>query len=254
MIDAFVVLTPFLLLAVVVLLGFVGCDAFYGLQHTDKGHVTHLQTVVNTKDAGTNTITSDPLTLQGGELILVTLQWRSGLAQQPDPVLSGGNFFKVPGGGPFNWNSMKIQSFFAFNATGSTSVVVEAVLMGGSNIQWHLCVSAYDVVQTDNTFYSPQQSDPAFLGTNLQVQGTINTTPGDLVYAVAFAANNDGTFPGNTSIAAGAGFAAESSTGNPLVEDGAPASPVLAQATVSGDPNPRAFMFAVGIVGGTATS
>ena len=248
MIDGFVILTPILLLAIVALLGFVGCERLFDVAGGPNTiPVQHVQTTVKTAPPGTDTITADPLTLQGGELIIATLQWRSGSVQQPTPLLTGGNFAPVSGGGPFSWNGMNVQSFFAFNAQGSTSVSVEALIMGGSNIQWNLCVSAYDNVDLQDPLYSPVQNGPAFVGTNPQTPA-INISDGDLVYAVVFAANNNGTFPGTTSIAAGPDFTAEfGSATNPLVEDGNTGNPIVAQAAVSGDANPRAFIFAMGL-------
>ena len=71
MIDAFVILTPFLLLAVIALLGFAGCDAFYGLEQHDPHvlPVKRVQTTVKTAQAGTNNIKADPLSLQGGSCL-----------------------------------------------------------------------------------------------------------------------------------------------------------------------------------------
>jgi hypothetical protein len=144
---------------------------------------------------------------------------------------------------------MNVQSFFAFNAQGSTSVSVEALVMGGSAAPWNLCVSAYNFADLQNPLYSPQQNGPAFVGSNPQTPA-INIGGNDLVYAVVFASDGDGTFPGSVSIAAGPNFTNESGgTVNPLVEDGNQGDPVVPQATISGDPNPRAFIFAMGIKG-----
>jgi len=253
MIDGFVLLAPILLLAIVALLGFVGCQQLFDVSSGGNAiSVKHVQTAVKPAPAGTDTITADPLTLQGGELIIATLQWRSGSVQQPAPVLTGADFAPIPGGGPFSWNGMDVQSYFAFNAQGNTSVSAEAVVMGGSNIQWNLCVSAYDNVDPDNPLYSPVQNGPSFVGTNPQTPA-INTSQGDMVYAAVFAANNNGTFPGTTLIAAGPSFTDESGgVTNPIVEDGNTGNTVVPQATVSGDPNPRAFIFAVGIKAASA--
>lgn len=248
MIDGFVFFTPILLLGVIALFGFVGCDVVFGLHHIDPSPaLTHAQTVVATQAATKDVITAAPLTLQGGELIVVTLQWRSGVIPPVQPTLTGANFANVPGGGPFNWNGMNVQSFFAFNPKANTSLTVAASLTGGSSIQWFLCVSAYANPDLQNPVYSPQQNGSAFSGTNPQTP-PIAVNSGDLVYAVIFAANNNGSFPGTVTIAAGSGFTAESgSTVNPLIEDGNTTSPVTASATISGDANPRAFIFAMGI-------
>ncbi len=250
MIDGFVILTPILLLAVIALLGFVGCDRVLGLNYINPpmSPVTPVQGTIKRSPAGTGTITADPLTLQGGELIIATVQWSSGSVQQPTPTLTGAAFTAIPGGGPFDWNGMKIQSFVATNPANNTSLTVTATLTGGSNVVWHLCVSAYDKVDDNLPVYSPQQSGPAFIGTNPQAP-PINVGSGDIVYAVAFAADNNGTFPSTNSLTPGPGFQTEfDAISNPLIEDGGTGNPVTAQATVSSlSPNPRAFIFAMGI-------
>jgi hypothetical protein len=70
-----------------------------------------------------------------------------------------------------------------------------------------------------------------------------------MVYAVAFGADNNGTFPGNNSFTPGPAFTAEfSAITNPLVEDTIPYAPVVAQATNTTQAlNPRGFIFAMGI-------
>jgi hypothetical protein len=256
MIDTFVVLTPFLLLAVIALLGFAGCDGFYGLSHQDPhtSPVKHVTTTVKTAPAGTNNVKADPLTLEGGELLIVTVQWRSGSAQQPVPVLSGGNFVAVAQGGPFDWNGMKVETFVATNAPDNTSVTVEAVLLGGSNLTWNLCVSAYSSYDTSTPLFSPQITSPTFVGTNPQL-AAISIESGDLIYAVVFAADNDGTFPGRDFISAGLTFEAGAANNNPMIQDGGGGDSVTVQATISGpDPNPRAFIFAMGIKAATIFS
>lgn len=251
MIDGFVILTPILLLGVIALLGFVGCDRVFGLYPVDPATpnpVSHVQTVVKSAPAGTGTITADPLSLQGGELIVATLQWRSALAQQPTPALTGADFAPVVGGGPFDWNGMRIQTFFGTNPPNNDTVTVEAILSGGSNVTWNLCVSAYENADSDAPIYSPQQNGPAYVGTNPQTPA-INISSGDVVYAVAFAADSGGAFPGNNSLTAGAGFTAEfPGITNPLVEDGGTGNPVTAQAlnTTQGL-TPKGFIFAMGI-------
>lgn len=257
MIDGFVVLTPILLLAVIALLGFVGCDRVFGLQYVDPpgtpSPVNHVQTVIKSGAAGSNTITADPLSLQGGELIVATVQWGSAAVQQPTPALTGADFAPVLGGGPFAWNGMRVQTFFGTNPSNNQTVTVEAILSGGSNVTWNLCVSAYADVDSHTPIYSPQQSGPIYVGNNPQTPA-INIGDGDLVYAVALAADNGGAFPGNNSLAAGPGFTAEfTAIANPLVEDGGKTGPVTAQATITSQgPNPKGFIFAMGIKAATS--
>jgi hypothetical protein len=246
MIDAFVLLTPILLLLIIALLGFVGCQLVFPLNPPPA--VAHVQTIVKTGLPGTDTITADPLSLEGGELIAATVQWGSAAVQPPSPALTGANFAPAVGGGPFNWSGMKIQTFLATNPDNSTSVTVQAILPGGSNVAWNLCVSAYKNVDNQTPIFSPLQNGASFIGTNPQLP-PINAGDGDIVYAVAFAADNDGTFPGSNSFVAGPGFTAEfPAVVNPIVEDSGSGNLVTAQATnTSPVPNPRGFIFAMAI-------
>ena len=248
MIDPLVVLTPILMLLMVALLGFVGCQVVFPLNPPPA--VSHVQTTVKSAPSGTATITADPLALEGGELIVVTLQWGAGVAQPPTPSLSGASFAPVVGGGPFDWNGMRVQTFFATNPSNSQAVTVKASLSAVSNAPWNLCVSAYQNADSANPIFSPQQNGPSFFGANPQAP-PISKDEGDLIYAVVFAADNNGTFPGNNSFAAGPGFTAEfPAITNPLVEDGGSGNLVTAQATnTSQSPNPKGFIFASGIKG-----
>jgi hypothetical protein len=254
MIDGFVIFTPILLLAIVALLGFVGC---YQDVTVTPPTLMHVQTVVKSAPAGTQSATAKPLTLQGGELIVVAVQWSSPNATPSKPELSEaslGNilFPAVSGGGPFAWyaidsnHNMMAQIFSASNPAGNTQFTVKASLLQQSTVPWSLCVSAYAGVNESTPLSSPQPSKLNYLGNNPQTP-PISFGPGALVYAVAFAANSDGTFPGNNSLSAGPGFTAEfPQITNPLVEDGNGASPVIAQATnTNSDPNAKGFIFAM---------
>jgi hypothetical protein len=247
MIDAFVLLTPILVFGIVALLAFVGCDLVFSIPPIPPP-VAHVQTTVNRGAAGTDTITADPLSLEGGELIVVTVQWSSPAVQPPNPVLTGLVFAPVVGGGPFPWNNMRVQAFVATNPEQNTQLAVEVTLAGGSSATWHLCVSAYKDFDENTPVYSPQQNGPGFIGTNPQAP-TISGGNGDLVYAVAFGADNNGTFPGNNFFTPGPGFAAEfPPITNPLVEDAVSNAPTAAQATNTTQAlNPRGFIFAMGV-------
>lgn len=245
MLDPFLILTPVLLLAIVALFGFVGCyqDVVYSPQP-----ITHVQTVVTSAPSGTKSITSAPLMLNGGELIVAAVQWSSAVSGPDMPGLSGASFSPVNGGGPFVWDNMSVQVFSAFNPTGNTQLTVTVLLPRDSNVAWNLCLSAYAGVDENAPLYSPQPSKLNYVGNNPQTP-PLNIGLGDLVYAVAFAANSDGTFPGNNSFTAGPGFTGEfAAITNPLVEDGDGPNPVVAQATnTNSDPNAKGFIFAMGM-------
>lgn len=271
MIDWFVILTPILLLFVIALLGFVGCDQVLGLTEVTPA-VTHVQTTVQTGASGTSTITADALTLAGGELILVTVQWKSagipsatpsltgtGTSPTGEPILNNASFAPVTvggqGTGQYFWNGLEIQSFWATNPAANTSLTVQVVLMTGANQSnsasiWNLCVSAYKDVQSGVAPYSPQASATNYVGLTPST-AAINLGTHDLLYAVGFAADANGTFPGNNPLVAGAGLVAEfPAVSNPLVEDGGVNSTIAGQVSnTTANLNPKGFVLAMGIKG-----
>lgn len=245
MLDPFLILTPVLLLAIVALFGFVGCSPTFVVLTANA--VQHVQTTISSHAPGTDaggdtaTINADLPGLQGGELLIATVQWQSPQA----PILTGANWTQVAGGGPFLWNNMSIASYWATNPEGNTAVTAEAILDGGSNVTWNLCVSAYNGAASATAPYSPEASDTGYIGP-APTAPAINLGPGDMLYAVGFAADPDGTFPGSTSLAAGPGLTAEfSAVQNPLVEDGG--SGIISAQVTSNNPNAEGFIVAMGI-------
>jgi hypothetical protein len=206
--------------------------------------VSHVQTAIGSAGGGTS-IQSPPLTLQGGELLLVTLQWGG----TGTPSLSGANLQSIPGG-PYPWSGMKVQVFSGMN-TVSGQVAIAATLSSASPVPWRLSVSAYDGVDSTNPTYSPVASPDGNTGKALSAPAPIAANAGDLVYSVAFAADAGGAFPGTTNaLTPGAAFTAESGIGNPLVQDQqvATAGNITATATnTTTNPNPRWWIFAVGV-------
>jgi hypothetical protein len=206
--------------------------------------VSHVQTAIGSAGGGTS-IQAPPLTLQGGELLLVTLQWGG----TGTPSLTGANIQSLPSG-PYPWSGMKVQVFSGMN-TASGQIVIKATLSSASPVAWRLCVSAYDGADPASPSYSPVASPDGNTGNALQTPAPIAANAGDLVYSVAFAADSGGGFPGTTNaLTPGAGFTAESGVGNPLVQDQqvTTAGNITATAAnTTANPNPRWWIFAVGV-------
>jgi hypothetical protein len=230
MIDWFVILTPVLLLAIVALLAFVGCDQVFGLNPTSLGspQVGYVKTSVYVEPAtpnnGASTTTLNAILsgLQGGELIVAALQWKG------NPPTFTPNLMSAAG--PYEWQLATtvppltisdIQVFTAINPANATQFTVQVKL--NSVAPWSLCLSAYNTVDTNAPTYSPQivqvstsANNPV---TNLQT-AQIGLSVGDALYAVGFAADANGTFPpGANNLAPGPGFTLDNSGNtNPLVE------------------------------------
>jgi hypothetical protein len=246
--NLFLILTPILVAVIVGLLGFVGCTFTHGAASV---FVQHVHTTVNAASNAIS-ITSDPLNLSGGELLIVTLQWNALQAGTQPPSFTGASLQALNGGGPFDWSGQKIQSFLGFNAPNNPAVTVTVTFAQMSPGTSTLCVSAYSAVDTANPVYSPVASDPAFIGAT-PTAPSLNANYGDMVHAVGFAADNNGKFPGTSTIAPGTAFTAENPgpTNNPLVEDKSISSTqdlVQASVTITAQGvNPRGFVVAMGI-------
>jgi len=244
MIDYFLLFTPLLLLPVIGLLAFAGCRF-----EPRQAEVTHVETAVQRQSAGTSSIAAElNKKITGGELLVAVVQWRP-LVATDEPSLPAG--FTAVNDIPFPWNGMQVKIFTGRNADKTTDLTVTATLPHNSAATWHLCVSAYSLVSEDAPISSP---------VSLTYTGSTPNTPGvkigpqDLVYAVAFAADSNGTFPGNdNTLTAGPNCTARSDTStNPLVEDGKdnnnPNNPFVAQVTNSNpDQNAQGFIFAMGL-------
>ena len=262
MIDGFVVLTPILLLAIVALLGFVGCDQLLGLnQVTMSPQLGYVKTAVYVEPAtpmnGTSTTTFNAILsgLQGGELIVVALQWKG------NPPTFTPNLMSAAG--PYTWQSnagalpqtiSDIQAFTAMNPAHSAQFVIQVKL--NSVVSWSLCLSAYNTVDVNAPTYSPQivqvstsANNPV---TNLQT-AQIGLSAGDALYAVGFAADADGSFPpGANNLGPGPGFTLDNSGNtNPLVEhlitSDTGSNQSLPAVVMNNTGNPTANLFVLGM-------
>jgi hypothetical protein len=265
MIDWFVILTPILLLAIVALLAFVGCDQLLGLNPTSLGsnQVGYVKTAVYVEPAtpanGTSTTTLNAILsgLQGGELIVVALQWKG------NPPTFTPNLMSAAG--PYKWQLVAsvppqtisdIQIFTVLNPANTTQFTVQVKL--NSVAPWSLCLSAYNTVDTNAPTYSPQTVQVSTSAnnpmTNLQT-AQIGLSAGDALYAVGFAADADGSFPpGANNLGPGPGFTLDNSGNtNPLVEHlitsdtGSNQSLPAVVMNTTGNPTANLFVLGMGI-------
>jgi hypothetical protein len=193
-----------------------------------------------------------PLTGPVPKLLVVTVAWGGAgsiVGGAPTFVSGGGGVTFQPVSGAAPWNNMQIQSFFASGVPpGSVQVKVQFTVALSNNSK--LCTSAYDNAAPGNPTYSAFVTPNGKTGTTLQSAGPISANPQDLVYAVGFATSSAGVFPGGVTVTPGAGFTAQPSPGNPLVEDQqitAAGSVTATASNPSGGATAFWFMFAMGI-------
>jgi|HubBroStandDraft_6_1064221.scaffolds.fasta_scaffold92084_3 hypothetical protein len=250
MIDGFLLLTPLLLLAVVALLGFVGCDQVLGLTQAYQG-IGYVNTSVLVEPANANTVTAVLGGLSGGELVVVTLQW-SGNAPTFSPSLTSA-------AGPYTWELeatappkkiSDIQVFTAINADNSTQFAVKVSL--SSVVPWSVCLTAFSIVDTNEPTYSPQTVQ-AFTSANSPAQTSpIGLGDSDALYAIGIAANSVGTILSALgNLGAGTSFTSDyPGTTNILVEHRFPSGgnqslPAVVNNTQNANAN--LFVFGMGI-------
>lgn len=219
MIDGFVILTPLLLLAVVALLGFVGCDQIFGLVQTHLAGVGYVSTVVFVEPANESTLTAVLSGLTGGELIVITLQW-SGNTPTFAPNLTSA-------AGPYTWQLQSstppkkisdIQVLTAMNPDNSAQFTLKVTL--SSVVPWTLCLTALNQVDADAPTYSPQTVQASTSANSSAQTDAIGLGDGDALYAIGIAADANGNIlSAQGNLAPGPGFTSDyPGTTNVLIE------------------------------------
>lgn len=242
--DPFLLLlTPIVLLAIVALFAFVGCSF----------RPSSASFNIATATAGTSTITLPLNNTLGGELLVVTVQW-GGAGK---PVFTPNILNPIAQGGPFAWNGMQIQSFSVVHPQNNPNIVVELQDNNGqpvnSPVQWNVLFAAFRS-SDGSPFFGGAATNPALTGATFSSQ-PVTVDTGQAVYAVAFAADGGvitGAFPGNNALTISSTPAAISTGSNPVLFalDIQSAGQFTLQVSNSNTgPNPKGFIFVVGIKG-----
>jgi hypothetical protein len=255
-----VLLTPVLLLAIVALFAFVGCSFTPG----EAGYQS-FNPVVQIAAAGNPTVKA-LLDVEGASLLVATVQWGGKGAPQFSAQVGSGApeecHFKaaseVNNGNPYNWNGMNIQVFTGQVPAKVDVLVVTVTLPDPSPVDWSICIWPY--ATASQKLYGAVSSSPNFASKTITTQAPVHMNGGDVLYAVAFAADtpssagSPGAFPGNNTLSApaGWGFATASDRDkNPLLIGFGPTvgpgelKPVAVNAT--SDTNPLGFILAFGV-------
>jgi len=219
MIDPFVLLAPVLLLAVVALLHFVGCDWVFGLHSTTVAvpiafeQIAQNQSPPNSTGVTTLSAMFNKST-NNGDLIIVALKW--GGTATPT-VKDGNDNVYTPLGTPVSWsagNAKRAQLFYS--VADGTKTTLTATLSQASTAQIRLCMCEYSEVYTASPIEGSPMSNTGS-GPNLSC-GSLDVTAQNMVWAVAFADD------GQLALSQGSSFALRapaSVNDNPytLVED-----------------------------------
>jgi hypothetical protein len=209
MVDPYLLLTPVLVLAIIALLAFVGCDIVWRIPEVGlPGKVAHLQTVTTT---GTGTTLAATLPDPGGgqsQLIVATVEWGGSATA----TLTGSTFTQIQ---IDNLNPQKVATFFASHVIGA--ITVTATFSTPTTTEANLVVSAYGV-----TGGSPDAAGSAHGNgpdAALQMQ-TSGLSRGDLVYAVVIARSAGAVLSGALAPGSAPEFTAEGGQGSyHLVQD-----------------------------------
>jgi hypothetical protein len=269
MIDWFVILTPILLLAVVALFGFVGCDAIFGIHSTGlappNAEVGYVNTVVYAESATGNggadiaSVDATLTDLQGGEVIVVALQWKG------NPPTFSPDLISVAAAYPWMLESAAppktmsyIQVFTAMNPANTAQFTVTVQV--NSVVAWSVCLSAFNNADTNAPTASPLTQVATTPVSSLQTS-PIALAAGDALYGFGLVADGNGDFPSGTNIlAAGSGFTLDdpgvmsppaSGDPAPLVEhlttDNFGSNQSLPAVVLNNTGNPNLFLFGLAI-------
>lgn len=219
--DSFVILTPFLLLGVIFLLGFVGCDRLLGLTPIEP-----IQNVVNIGQTMIIHGSNSPggATAQGSvsfsdrpKLIVVTVVWPTGGGTLSSLAVPGSSFQQLLND---QWSGYNVQTSVAPNVPTGSNVMVTATLSSPTTPSpWFMCVTVYDNVDQTNPTYSPTSSNSTTSATITPINFN-GAEASDLIYAVAIAQTASSSFAGFTGqLAPVPGFTAEQNLGYVLIED-----------------------------------
>ncbi len=247
MIDGFVILTPLLLLAVIALLGFVGCDPLLGLNLVYPG-VGYVNTAVFVEPANTNTVTAVLSGLSGGELIVIALQWSGNAPTLPPNLTSAA--------GPYTWELQTtaqpkkisaIQVFTAMNPDKSAQFTVTVTL--SSVVPWSVCLTAFNTVDANAPTYSPQMVQASTSANSPAQTNAIGLGGSDALYAIGIAADGNGNILSTQgNLAPGPGFTSDyPGTTNVLVEHLLNGGNQSVPAVVNNTQNSKANLFVFGM-------
>ena len=228
MIDSYVILAPFLLLLVVGLLQFVGCNAVFNIQDTvgvKPSPITFQQPASNLEVADTNSIAAEfGFDVSAGDCIVVWLFYDSAVQRVSgvsDNAASNANVYQSAVGptvGAGQLSGLQQEIWFAANIDGTTNggtkFAVTATFDGAFNARKAIVAHQYRGVRKE----SPLHQIVANVGTTAGGPGdqmistdTVQVDDGELVFGAAI-------FHG-TSGAPGPGFGFRSTLDDNLTED-----------------------------------
>lgn len=241
MTDAFILLTPLLVFAILALFAFVGCDRVFRIDPVtappDVLPVTRIfqQAANQNSGKGPFTVSFTPAASDANMLVLVSIHWGNSGGATAAITVNGTAAQTIESD---LFNPQAVAHFFANNLSGP--ITVSIALSSNSNTAWDYCVSIYsNADQSSSPFNSPVSRQGTVQGTipDSANQISITSSPNNLIYAVANSQVAGGVLGGNLSIGAGFNLVASPSAYflvEDLAVDDQTTEPVIPTVSVSG--------------------
>lgn len=154
MIDPFVLLAPILLLAVVALLRFVGCNQVFGLDETALDTpITYVQPAEKAEMVSSDNVITDPFSsdVSAGNLMVVWIWYRSNVQRVADPPLgvtdSASNSYVQAVGPTLGMGTLagwQQEIWYAKNINGGTNLTVKATFTGAFPAEKRISAHEYN--------------------------------------------------------------------------------------------------------------
>jgi hypothetical protein len=238
---ALIFLTPILVLAIVALLGFVGCDRVLGLTHFPQtGPISRVYQVAGNQASGKGpfTVTYSPASASVQFAVVISMHWGDSGGATAQVAVNGATQQAIQ---TDTFDPQAVAHFVVnnVNADSMGMITVSVGLSSNSATAWDYCVSIYNNVNQTNPYGSNAARQGTTQGSIPDTANAISITSSanDLIYSVAVSQTTGGFLGGTVS--ANAPFTqVENPVSYFLVEDlqvdNNTAQPVSPTATVSG--------------------
>lgn len=200
---ALIFFTPILVLAIVALLGFVGCDRLLGLTAIPPMvAISRVFQHAGNQGSGRGpiTVTYPPGSVSDQFAVVISMHWGNSGGATAQVTVNGATPQSI------ETDTLDPQAIAHFIANGvkadNTGMInVSIGLSANSATAWDYCVSIYNNVNQTNPYGSNTQRKGTAQGSIPAPPNTIsiNSSPNDLIYAVAVSLTTNGVLGGTVS-------------------------------------------------------